>query len=120
MQLDKSVANAVKAAVQRKISDNLEAYVKKEILRELNKHGIGIRRAVRESNNRNLPLVEVRNIRNRIGTLVMDRVKDGVEEQLRFKLNGLRGRGRRNYIDEDALNAAISKAIMEHVHKAKF
>ncbi len=110
-QLDQAIERAISKAVREKVSRQIETFVKNEVLRELRQRGINIRNNPREANNRSISLIEGRNIRRKVGSLVMDRVKDGVTEQLRFKLRGLQSRNPRDFIDSRAISDAVAKAI---------
>lgn len=120
MDVTQVIEQAIAKAVRDRISGQIETFVKNEVVRELNRRGIDVRRDIRERNNRNLTLVEGRNLRRKIGSLVMDRVKDGINEQLRFKLNGVKARNQRDAIDSRELSDAISKAIRTRIGKLRF
>lgn len=116
-QVNQIIEQAIAKAVRQKISNSLETFVKNEVLQELRRRGVSASNTPRERNNRTISLVEGRNLRKKIGSLVMDRVKDGMTEQLRFKLNGVQARDRRDSIDPRELSALVSRAIREKFGK---
>ena len=87
----------------------METFVKNEVLRYLKQYGINADTSVRGG--KKISLAEGRNIRRKIGTLVTERVKNGVGESLRFKLNGIQARNSADAINVSELQSMIKKAI---------
>lgn len=120
MDTSRIIEQAIAKAIRERVSGKIEAFVKNEVVKELSRHGVSTRNLARERNNRNLTLVEGRNLQRKIGSLIMDRVKNGVSENLRFKLKGMRARDQRDEIDSRMLSDAISKAIRQKLGNIRF
>lgn len=119
MDIDQIIGQAINKAVSQRITSQIEKFVKNEVVRELRRHGVDVRNSPRARNNSSISLVDGRDLRKTIGSLVMDRVKNGMVEQLRFKLKGLQARNRRDVIDTQQLTAVIAKAIRNKMGKLK-
>ena len=108
--LNKMIEQAIAKGISQRLTGSLESFVRNEILHQLKQYGIqpmkNSRRSVKD-----ISLAEGRDIRRKIGTLVMNRVKNGVTEGLRFKLEGIKPRHSSDTINMDELQRAIKKAI---------
>lgn len=109
------IAQAIQKAVQQRVTANVEAFVKKEVLQQLKSRNIVTRNSSRERNNRETILVESDNLQRKIGSLVTQRVG----ERLRFKLKGIQSRDPKDEIDMAALTVNIKKAVTEAIRLGK-
>ncbi len=110
--VDKIIEQAIAKGVSQRLTGTLESFVKQEVLNHLRQYGIEAIQTKR-SNGRKIPLAEQGNLRRKIGTLVMSRVKNGIMEGVRFKLTGIQARSSADKIDVGALEEAIKTAIQK-------
>lgn len=112
--LDSIIRKAISKGIAQRLTGTLETYVRNEVLRYLNQYDI---HPMSKRGNRSISLAEGRNLRRKIGSLVMERTKKGIAEGLRFKLNGLRARNAVDVIDQQELQQMIKKAIQEKLKR---
>ena len=109
----KAIEQAISKGIAQRLTGTLETYVKNEVLRYLRQYGIQANTSVRGGNK--ITLSEGRNIRRKIGTLVTERIKNGVGEGLRFKLNGIQARNPADAINVNELQRMIKSAIQKRL-----
>lgn len=105
----KAIERAIAKGISQRLTGTLETFVKHEVLRYLRQHGINAIQTPRTTSK--IPLAEGRNIRRKIGTLITERIKNGVGESLRFKLSGIQARNSADAINVGELQRMIKKAI---------
>lgn len=108
--IDKIIEQAIAKGVSQRLTGTLESFVKQEVLNHLRQYGIEAIKTKR-NNARKILLAEQGNLRRKIGTLIMSRVKNGIMEGVRFKLSGVQARSSADRIDVGALEEAIKTAI---------
>lgn len=108
--INRVIQQAISKGIAQRLTGTLETYVRNEVLRYLSQYNIN---PAPTRNSKKIPLVEGQNLKRKIGSLVMERVKKGVAEGLRFKLNGLQARTAADAVDRNELQRMIKKAIQE-------
>ena len=114
--LDRVIQQAISKGIAQRLTGTLETYVRNEVLRYLSRYNIN---PASFKNSKKISLVEGQNLKKKIGSLVIQRVKNGVAEGLRFKLNGLQARTPADAIDKNELQRIIKKAIQERLKRMR-
>lgn len=117
--MDSKTTRQITKAINQQVGSACMRVIKEEILKQLSKQQLFARTSPLEKKNRDVILVE-RNIRNKVGLLVLKRINTEIGSTIRVQLQGVRPKTPQDTINTKMLIATVTSQLRKAINKEMF